>query len=111
VFDVANQFTFVQTQGWMNSIRENTERSVVIVLVGNKCDLPRQVSFEQAQAFASQHGVKYFETSAKNGMNVESTFMTLAKMAVENERGILNRTDGKGVSLSCPRAKKSKGCC
>jgi small GTP-binding protein len=113
VFDVTNQFTFAQTRGWMSSIRENTTSSVAIILVGNKCDLPRQVTVEQAQAFAQEYGIQYYETSAKDGMHVESTFMALAKMAVENEMGILDRTDARRrrMSLSDPRARKSKGCC
>jgi small GTP-binding protein len=111
VFDVTNQFTFAQTRGWMSSIRENTTSSVAIILVGNKCDLPRQVTVKQAQEFAQEYGVQYYETSAKDGMHVESTFMALAKMAVENQIGILDRTDARRMSLSDPRARKSKGCC
>ena len=43
------------------------------ILVANKCDqeVKRQVSREEAIAFANQHGLLYIEASAKSGKNVE----------------------------------------
>ena len=51
------------------------------MLVGNKCDLEsqRQVTFEQGKDFADSLGVKFIETSAKNSINVEKAFFTLAE--------------------------------
>lgn len=71
-----------------------------IVLVGNKCDLPdeeRQVSFEGAhypdalcfdviiddmlfkegQALAQRYQIPFFETSAKNGINIQEPFIQI----------------------------------
>lgn len=43
------------------------------VLLGNKTDLPdqRQIQPEQGEAMAREFGIKFFETSAKTGQNVE----------------------------------------
>lgn len=51
----------------------------VIALVGCKLDLvtnggQREVSREEAKAFADQHGLFEIDTSAKNGTNVEEAF-------------------------------------
>jgi small GTP-binding protein len=114
VFDVSNADTFAQCQGWMNSIRENITDPVSIALVGNKCDLDRMVSVDQAEAFAREYGVQYFETSAKTGLNVESTIMTVAKMAIDNNQMTRDATESRSVRLSsvtAMRKQKSKGCC
>lgn len=49
------------------------------MLVGNKCDLAssRVVTQEQATELAQLMGVKYFETSAKDDINVKQTFDAL----------------------------------
>lgn len=51
----------------------------VFALVGCKLDLVnngenREVSIEEAKAFAEQHGLIYVETSARTGVNVREAF-------------------------------------
>jgi len=50
-------------------------------LIGNKSDLEskRQIDFDTATSFASQNQMKYFETSAKTGQNVEEIFSFLGR--------------------------------
>jgi GTPase SAR1 family protein len=48
------------------------------VLVGNKCELEREVGREEAETLAESEGLDYFETSAKNNFNVEELFVKLA---------------------------------
>ena len=51
----------------MNHIKK--KKKVVGVLIGNKSDInneEREVDFEKAEKFAKEHGLKYFEGSAKN---------------------------------------------
>lgn len=56
----------------------STFSQVPIVLVGNKCDIPeREVTREQGQALADSFGVPYFESSAKERLNVEESFHEL----------------------------------
>jgi Ras family len=42
-------------------------------LLGNKKDMEdmRQVPFEEGKLFASKKGIKFIETSAKTGENIE----------------------------------------
>lgn len=63
---------------WIKEIQKNCGSEVEMMLLGNKCDIPeRQVSYEEASAYAKQIGMLYFETSAKEGTNIEEAFITL----------------------------------
>lgn len=44
-----------------------------MILVGNKCDMEdeRVISFERGKQLADQLGVEFFETSAKENINVK----------------------------------------
>ena len=60
-------------KGWLDDVRHDAAEGVVVALVGNKCDLEsrRCVSTEEAQQFAQENGILFFEASAKTGKNVE----------------------------------------
>ena len=51
------------------------------MILGNKCDLEesRVVTRERGQMLAAEHSIKFYETSAKSGLNVEEAFLTLAR--------------------------------
>ena len=49
------------------------------ILVANKCDMTKAVSAEEGQALADEYGIKFFESSAKQDINVEKAFITIAK--------------------------------
>lgn len=49
-----------------------------MILVGNKCDMEdeRVISFERGKQLADQLGVEFFETSAKENINVKVSAVT-----------------------------------
>ncbi|XP_021836006.1 ras-related protein Rab7A [Spinacia oleracea] len=60
------------------------------ILLGNKIDVDggsgRVVSEKKAKAWCMSKGnIPYFETSAKDGTNVEEAFLCIAKNAIKNE--------------------------
>lgn len=80
VFDLTRRETFEKLGGWICSLSEAVGNVPGIVLA-NKSDLPGwQVSVEEVENFASEHGMKYFITSAKTGSNVNEAFTYLATM-------------------------------
>lgn len=56
------------------------------ILVGNKSDLEenRKVSFEDGMELAKHFEIPFLETSAKNSINVESSFVTMSKEIKKN---------------------------
>jgi len=58
-------------------MRDNAYSKMIILLIGNKNDLKfeREVTTEEGQEFADKHNLIFFETSAKSGENVESSFV------------------------------------
>ncbi|XP_023995371.1 ras-related protein Rab-10-like [Salvelinus sp. IW2-2015] len=56
---------------------EDVER----MLLGNKCDMEdkRVVPKSQGRADCQEHGIRFFETSAKANISIEKAFLTLAE--------------------------------
>nr|XP_033785753.1 intraflagellar transport protein 27 homolog isoform X2 [Geotrypetes seraphini] len=82
VYDVSNEQSFNSCAKWLQRVRARTLCSHLPgVLVGNKTDLVgrRTVEQKQAQEWAAQNDLEYFETSAKEMENFEVPFRSLAK--------------------------------
>ena len=64
---------------WINFAKEKRGEILhEIVLVGNKNDLHRLVSVKEAEKFATEHGIHYFDVSAKCNYNIDEMFTFLA---------------------------------
>ncbi|KAG0461216.1 hypothetical protein HPP92_021155 [Vanilla planifolia] len=76
VYDVTRHVTFENVERWLKELRDHTDSSIVIMLVGNKADLRhlRAVPMENAKAFAERENTFFMETSALESMNVENAF-------------------------------------
>jgi len=71
---------------------------MTIMLIGNKSDLDarRQVSTEEGERFAKEHGLIFMETSAKTAYNVEEAFLQTSTMIYENiDRGMYDLSSDK----------------
>ena len=77
VYDLTNQASFNNVGKWLEKVRFGCSRANLL-LVGNKCDLPRQVELSSSKALADDFGIPFLETSAKNGANVENAFSIIA---------------------------------
>ncbi|KAK1274673.1 Ras-related protein RABD1 [Acorus gramineus] len=80
VYDVTEMESFNNVKQWLSEIDRYANDSVCKLLVGNKCDLVENkvVDTEKAKAFADELGIPFLETSAKDAINVEQAFLTMA---------------------------------
>nr|MDO8075923.1 GTP-binding protein [Candidatus Freyarchaeota archaeon] len=83
VFDVTKRESFEHLDGWLEEVGRHCS-SIPMIMVGNKTDMPgRAVSVEEALEFAINRNMLYFETSAKEGTNVESAFGDLTRIMID----------------------------
>ena len=73
VFSVDDRSTFERINNWIEDISQIVSLDEkIIFLVGNKIDKPiREVKYEEAEKFANENGMKYFETSAMTGEGIK----------------------------------------
>ena len=81
VYDISKRETFDNISTWIEDCRNQSPKTIYMVLVGNKSDLEesRQVSTEEGQELAEKFGIEFYETSAKTGKNVEEIFFNTAQ--------------------------------
>ena len=85
IYDITNKRSFSNVASWLNECREMCYKEILICLVGNKTDLENQrnVSKEEGQKFAEDNGLLFFETSAKDGSNIEEMFIQATSNIVQ----------------------------
>ena len=85
VYDITSRDSFNDIQKWLDYIREERGKDVLIVMVGNKSDLKdKVVTSDEAEELSKKLGCNFFiETSSKNGYNVKKLFKKVAKLLPE----------------------------
>lgn len=93
---ITDKNSFANTSKWVEDVRAERGKDVIIVLVGNKNDMAekryfnvftpglmlltyRQVSTEEGEKKAKDFDVMFIETSAKAGYNVKALFKKIAQ--------------------------------
>ena len=114
-FDLSEAGAIKKLNGWLNKLKENIDSTVIpIVIAGTKCDLKDiQIKKEAINVIASLHKSKYFETSAKNNINVDEAFQYLAEEIIRRKRED-NEEDNNTISdLNDAKTnnKKEGKCC
>ena len=122
VYDITSKESFKNVSSWLDECREMCYKDILICLVGNKTDLndKRIVSEEDGKNFAEQNGLMFFETSAKDGTNINELFNKATVEIVNRlESGKLQMSGSNGIKIGkYPNkdienslANKKKGCC
>jgi Ras-related protein Rab-2A len=107
VYDISRRDTFNHLTRWLEEARQNANPNMAIMLIGNKCDLERrEVSFEEGDKFAREHGLIFRETSAKTAQNVEEAFVQTAQKIYENiQNNVYDlSSESSGIKVGMPPA-------
>ena len=111
VYDITDKDSFLNINFWMENIKKNAPENVKLILVGNKCDLAneRKVTIEDGENKARNYNIKFFESSAKDGTNVNELFFYLANEIYQDEK--TKEKDNKNSLKLKEKKKEKKGCC
>jgi len=98
MYDITNEESFNAVQDWCTQIKMYSWDNAQVVLVGNKCDLEqdRAVTQERGQRLADQLGLEFFETSAKENVNVKAVFERLVDIILEKMSEAPEDSSGTG---------------
>lgn len=87
VFDVGNAKSFENVGNWMEEFLAQASprnpRAFPFVVLGNKVDSSRVVEEQEAREWCAARNVRYFETSAKDDIQVEEAFEVVARLGME----------------------------
>lgn len=106
VFDLTRRETFDNLRHWVTEVDRCAAENAEKILIGNKCDVSdRDITEEEIKTFADEMGLKYYETSAKTGDNIDCAFTNTIKF-IEVDDGPNNTVDVNRV-MEPPTKKKS----
>lgn len=84
VYDVTSRKTFEDVVALRDELlRTKGSDDVLLLLVGNKCDLKVAVEQQRADEVARQWRCPHFLTSAKSGINVSEMFHKALRLCIE----------------------------
>lgn len=126
VFDLTSKESFKNLEEWFNLIDQHAPEDVSICVLGNKIDLKKEITVkhEEINQFLENKIAKYYEVSAKSGLNIEKAFFEISQSI--KQKKFDNQKNGDGVksmrlsSSASPyspelrlkfRRDSKKGCC
>ena len=115
---------------WIDQINENCskERPISLVLFGNKCDDKENIKIreEAINKIKDKYNLTYFETSAKENINVQNVFEYLTKITIIKSGNlkdfdlpekatiddiIINEKENQKLEVKVTKPKKKKTFC
>ena len=116
-FDISNKSSFEKLNFWLKDLKENSDNidELFICLIGNKLDKEdkREVSKEEANKYARENNMPYFEVSAKTGQGIKNLFDEVIKGAIIKMLNSTEKEDNFRLSFldkgDCKQ--KKKWCC
>ncbi|XP_059078849.1 ras-related protein Rab-3-like isoform X3 [Tigriopus californicus] len=111
MYDVTNEESFSSVHDWCTQIKTYSWDNAQVILVGNKCDMEdeRVISFERGKQLADSLGLEFYETSAKENINVRAVFERLVDIicdkmseSLDSDPSLLNSNKGTRLDSAQP---------
>jgi len=114
VYDITQAASFDKAKQWVKELKRNADENIVIGLAGNKLDLvteqpdKRAIQTADAEAYANEAGLIFFETSARTSENVRELFTAIAnRVPLDQPR---NNRQGINLGQSSPATQQPERC-
>jgi len=109
VYDITDPDSFAGAKSWVKELQRRGDPNVIIALAGNKADLEhrRKVSKEEADNYAEENGILNLVTSAKDGTNVKSLFVQIAKKLPKNPP----QPEREAFPITAQAGEQNRTCC
>jgi len=116
VYDITQASSLGKAKAWVKELQRQANENIIIALAGNKLDLvtespdKRAITTADAETYAREAGLLFFETSAKTSENVQDLFTAIARKLPLEQAGARNlRSNPRpGVDLR-PEAPGTQG--
>lgn len=93
-FSLLDPKTLKSINYWIQQINENCSKEypISLVLFGNKCDDKENIKVKQEEidAIKNKYDLTYFETSAKDNINIQNLFEYLIKTTIKKRGNLKN---------------------
>lgn len=85
MYEITDENSFNSIPEWIQNINDNMNPNYPIILLGNKSDLvnKRKISKKQGEELAQKFKLSFFETSNKDGINIEDAWLELSKKIIK----------------------------
>merc|ERR1712000_195293 len=96
VYDITQASSLDKAKSWVKELQRQANENIIIALAGNKVDVvneypdKRAIQTADAEAYAKEAGLLFFETSAKTSTNVRELFTAIAKKLPLDQAGPRN---------------------
>ena len=111
-YDSNDETSFKNIKNWIKQIDDHESPDVFKVLIGNKCDIHnKKISEERGKALAAEYKVPFFETSAKQGTNINELFHFIAKEVKDKQQINTNAFPNARLNVTSPSTKQPGSCC
>ena len=112
IYDITDRSSFNNINNWMDQIESFIGKEVKCILFGNKNDLDnkRDVQIEEGEKLAKKYNCPFFETSAKEGNNIEEGFKEIVMEIIkDNKNSKVKRNNS--IILKSKKVKQKSNCC
>lgn len=111
VFDLTNRDSYEAIKNWEKEIKNNAKDVVLTILIGNKSDLcvSRQIAEREVEEYAESISAKYYETSAKSGIRINTMLDYMNKMLPRLHKTPV--TESLSLDRECRIPGRRSKCC
>ena len=119
MYDITNKKSFESIPEWIRSIKDAKGDNFPMILLGNKLDKEdiRIVSEKEGKELAKEYNMQFFETSNKDGTNIQEAGLALVNEILKNQENeikdsfISKSSCNSKLSKKSPLKNDNKRCC